>query len=169
MRAFSLGLMVLTSCFLTDGPPYFIRGTARLPECSDAPAADLSGRWFDQGVLRITSEGCDEAPLDEELRVCALDWELTQDGNEVDLLVDGEYELRGRFCGDTLQLEGGWWLPVEAEGFGCTYEDEDAAEVVIDAGGATLTYASEGTRTGVLSVRERCTAVYDITLSRPSL
>ena len=38
-----------------------------------------------------------------------------QDGNDVTILVDEEYRIEGRLCGNQLYLRGGWWLPVEDE------------------------------------------------------
>jgi hypothetical protein len=157
--------LALTACIGVGGPPWFIPGSARLPSCSEAPAADLTGGWFDQGLVTITSPGCLDAPLGTALPACALDWDVAQDGTEVAIVVDEEYEIRGRLCGDTLHLEGGWWLPVEAEGNGCTYDDEDASEVGIEAEGAALTYA-DGAMSGTLAIRADCTAEYAVTLRR---
>lgn len=58
-------------------------------------------------------------------------WAFTQDGN--DIVVD-EYRVKGRFCGDQLYLEGGWWLSVADEQGSCWYEDEDGDELGIQAG-----------------------------------
>jgi len=81
--------------------------------------------------------------------------------------VDDEYRMRGRLCGDQLHLDGGWWLPTENETLGCTYDEDDAAEVVIDEGAATLTVEDDGSRAaGTLSIRAGCTGRYDMTLTR---
>jgi hypothetical protein len=99
------------------------------------------------------------------LTVCALQWRFTQTGNDVDILVDNEYRVDGRICGDTLHLRGGWWLPTEDEGFGCTYEEDTAEEVGIQAEGNTLTLV-DGQLVGTLVVRGGCSASYDATFSR---
>ncbi|MGF1468544.1 MAG: hypothetical protein ACFCGT_20670 [Sandaracinaceae bacterium] len=166
LAAVVIAATLLPACGLGGGgPPWFFRGSARLPDCTEPPATVLTGEWFDQGQVTITSQGCEDAAPGEVFPSCPLNWVMTQAGGEVDILVDNEYEVRGRLCGDQLHLEGGWWLPVEAEGFGCTYEDEDAAEVGIEAEGSVLT-AEEDLLRGTLVVRERCTAEYDVTLTR---
>jgi hypothetical protein len=157
-------LALLAGC-PSDGP-YSISGSAVLPSCEETPARDLTGTWFDQGTLTITSAGCEanQAPLGTVLDTCALNWEVTQDGNSVEILVDGEYRMQGRMCGDTLHLQGGWWLPAEDELGQCNYDDEDGAEVGIEMGGSSLLLQQDPGGgdyfSGTLSLRETCTADY---------
>lgn len=147
----------------------FIPGTGALPECSEGASANLDGTcWFDSGTVAVTSTGCPEAMPGETFRSCGLAWSFTQSGNDVTIIVDGEYRIEGRFCGDQLHLRGGWWLPVEDEGQ-CTYADDSAEEVGIQAGGNTLTYAAATDSNpevlaGVLAVQGACAATYDATL-----
>lgn len=144
---------------------YFIPGTGTLPGCDEAPLTDLSGSlWFDQGTVTVESDGCTGASSGDEFQSCALNWSFSQDGNDVSIVVDEEYRLEGRLCGDQLSLRGGWWLPVvdEDEGF-CTYEDDSAEEVGIQAGGNVLTVSTDPPQmTGTLSVQGRCAASYDV-------
>lgn len=149
---------------------YFIPGTGTLPDCDESPATNLDGSlWFDQGTVKILSEGCAGAEPNDTFMSCALNWAFTQDGNDVGIIVDEEYQLEGRLCGDKLYLRGGWWLPVEDEGF-CTYEDDSADEVGIQAEGNVLTYSpADGQNpqqmTGVLRVQGSCAGEYDVTFS----
>ena len=168
----SLALLLGGTC--VAGPPYFIPGTGTLPDCDEAPAQDLTGRWFDYGTVTIETEGCRDASKGEVFPSCSLDWEFTQIGNDVDIFVDNEYTINGRFCGDELHLEGGWWLPVEDEDImQCTYENDSAAEVGIQAGGNVLTLDETEFGTpaliGTLVVQERCRATYEITLEKATL
>ena len=163
MRRLPIVVLLLAGCAPDEGP-YFIPGSAVLPSCTEAPAADLSGAWYDNGEVEITSEGCEEAALGERITACGLDWAVTQTGNEVSIEVDNEYEIKGRLCGDELHLEGGWWLSVDLGGTGCTYDD--GVEVGIEAGSSTLTLTPEGTVAGVLEIRSACTARYDMYLTR---
>lgn len=153
-----------------DGPPYFIPGTATLPACDAAPAFDLSDTvWSSEGNVTIDTTGCDDAQPGEELESCPLTWEMTQTGSDVSILVDNEYEILGRLCGDQLSLEGGFWLPVRDDG-DCTYEEDSAAEVGIQAGGSTLTVVDdpqlgpELAATGALALGGPCEATYDLAL-----
>ena len=131
---------------------------------------DLSGLWFDQGVLTITSTGCerDDAPLDAEFSSCPLNWSFDQDGNDIKILVDEEYRIKGRICGATLHLEGGWWLPLENEIDQCDYDDDDGAEVGIEMGANSLVLEDVpgvgGILRGVLSLRSDCRAEYEMEL-----
>jgi len=121
-------------------------------------------RW---GVA--TTRGC---PTSRES--CALDWAFTQDGNDVTIVVDREYRIDGRLCGDQLYLRGGWWLPVVDEDVGsCTYEDDSAEEVGILEEGNVLTVLlnaplpdnpnANGTyMTGTLQVQGRCAGQYEV-------
>jgi hypothetical protein len=72
-------------------------------------------------------------------------------------------------CGDTLHLQGGWWLPLVDENGQCNYADEDGAEVSIEAGGNSLQLQTDAggseSFTGTLALRERCTADYVTQLS----
>ena len=74
----------------------------------------------------------DFANVGEIFTTCPLAWSFSQTGSEVEILVDNEYAILGRLCGDSLFLEGGFWLPVEDPEEGCTYDEDSAAEVVID-------------------------------------
>ena len=81
-----LSLLLVLTTLVAGCPsegPYTISGSARLPECTEVPARDLTGLWFEQGVLTITSAGCEanQAPLGTVFDTCPLNWELTQDGN----------------------------------------------------------------------------------------
>ncbi len=175
MRARSLSRLGVHLCVFactalnlscSEGPPYFVQGSARLSDCSESPGFDYNAStWFDMGTVEILSEGCDDEPIGERIDACSLTWTMTQSGNEVSILVDEEYRINGRLCGNTLSLEGGFWLPVVDEGSGCTYEDDSAAEVGIEAEGNRLE-ASENELRGDLIVRERCRARYSIVLSR---
>ncbi len=166
-----LMLAVLVSCSVDEGP-YFVPGSATLPNCTEPPAFDLTGGWSDNpgSIVSIQTVGCDDAPAGSEFESCPLGWEMVQTGAEVEILVDDEYEMLGRLCGAELHLEGGWWLPVEDAGM-CTYEEDSAAEVGIQTGGNTLTVAEEENSTnlvatGVLEVGGPCEATYDVTLSK---
>ncbi len=149
----------------SDGP-YSISGSAVLPNCTETPERDLSGLWFDEGTLTITSEGCEgsDAPLGSVFDSCPLSWELSQDGNSIEILIDGEYALQGRICGDTLHLQGGWWLPLRNELDQCDYDDDDGAEVGIEMGGSSLSLQNESGPdqflAGTLVLREECTGEY---------
>jgi len=151
---------------------YFIPGSATLPDCNDTPVTDLNGTlWFDQGTVTIVTEGCTDAAPDDTFASCALNWAFTQDGNDVTILVDEEYRIEGRLCGNQLYLRGGWWLPVEDEDVGfCTYEDDSADEVGIEAAGNVLTYSPADAQTpaqmaGRLVLRGSCGAEYDVTFN----
>jgi hypothetical protein len=168
-----LGIAVCaTACGIGgDGPPYFIRGTASLPPCDEAPAETIAGSWIDEGVVEITGAGCLDAEPGERYTVCGLNWELSQQANTIEIMVDNEYRIDGRLCGDKLHLEGGWWLPVRDENGSCTYQEEDASEVVIQSGGNTLelTERQNGQQTyqtleGTLSLGGTCTGRYTMAL-----
>ena len=148
---------------------YFIPGTGTLPDCNDAPATDLDGtHWYDNGTVTITSTGCEGTEAGDEHQSCSLDWIFTQNGNDVTIVVDEEYRLEGRICGDQLSLRGGWWLPVVDEDVGrCTYEDDSAEEVGIMSDGNVLTVAEDPMSgrlrmTGTLSVQGNCSADYEV-------
>lgn len=171
------GLLAVGSC---APDTYFIPGTGELPDCTEAPIANLDGTvWFDNGTVTILSEGCPGAAVGQTFESCGLDWVFTQEGNDVGIVVDTEYEIEGRLCGDQLYLRGGWWLPVVDGDLGCTYEDDSAEEVGIQQDGNVLTFAadvpvfpgSEETQdlmTGTLQVQGRCAGRYEVTF-RPSL
>ncbi|MCA9665238.1 MAG: hypothetical protein KC503_06605 [Myxococcales bacterium] len=160
-------VLLSVSCSAGDGP-YLIRGTARLPSCTTAPAIDMSGtRWFDSGTVTITSAGCEGTHLGESIPSCALDWVVVaHEGNDVTFIVDNEYRVLGRLCGDALHLEGGWWLPVEDGAAGCTYADDSAAEVGIQDEASTLAVISADEIRGRLALQQQCSADYDVTLRR---
>lgn len=171
-RLMRLSLVLMLTPLVAGCPsegPYTISGSARLPECTETPGRDLTGRWYDQGMLTVSSAGCEasQAPLGAIFVTCPLNWEMTQDGNAVNILVDSEYRMQGQMCGDTLHLQGGWWLPLVDENGQCNYDDDDGAEVGIEAGGSSLLLTEEAgdeSFTGTLSLRERCTADYAIQL-----
>jgi hypothetical protein len=150
---------------------YFIPGTGTLPDCDEAPATDLDGAcWFDSGVITIGSLGCQEAMPEDTFTVCGLAWSFTQTGNDVTIIVDGEYQIDGRLCGDQLSLRGGWWLLVEDADM-CDYQDEESADEVSIQEPNVLTYipASPDTGgqpqlTGTLAVQGSCSADYDVVL-----
>ncbi|MEM9067674.1 MAG: hypothetical protein AAGE52_04185 [Myxococcota bacterium] len=164
-RLFGVALAFTGCAVIDDGGPYFIPGSAMLDECSEPPEYDLTGRWFDSGLVTIQTEGCADTVVGERLRGCGLDWEFVQTGNLVEILVDEEYRITGRLCGSELQLEGGWWLPVEDAGE-CTYEDDSAAEVSLEATGNTLDVLSETEMAGTLFVRERCRARFEVSFRK---
>ncbi|MGD8316398.1 MAG: hypothetical protein PVH21_05120 [Myxococcales bacterium] len=154
---------------------YFISGTAVLPDCSEDPIANLDGTtWFDQGSVTVLTEGCPGASADDVFQSCPLNWVFTQLGNDVTIIVDTEYRIEGRFCGNQLYLKGGWWLPVLDEEVGsCTYDDDSAEEVGILQEGNVLTYTpdvpvypgsteTEDQMTGTLQVRGRCAGEYEV-------
>ena len=174
MRRIACGLVLLVLGSCQEGI-LFIPGTATLPACDEAPVTDLSGFWFDIGTVTIRTEGCFDAAVGTEFQSCALNWQFTQDGNDLTIIVDEEYRLNGRLCDDELYLEGGWWLPVEDNGF-CEYEDDSADEVGIQAEGNVLTYSVSDQQiqqlTGTLVVQGSCGASYEVTFERvrdPSL
>lgn len=156
-------LLLLSGCGSGGGGTEYIRGTGKLADCDDPPVLDLDGtEWFDTGTVTILSEGCSGTDIDDELTACALNWKFSQTDNDVEIVVDNEYTIHGRLCGDELTLEGGWWLPVEDEGM-CTYAEDSAEEVGIEAEGNALTVSSEdGTLTGTLVVRGPCRAEYEV-------
>lgn len=166
-RVFVAAVVLVGVHSCAQGPPYFIPGSATLPNCTDAPAFDLNNtEWADMGTVTITSEGCAGAMPNEMIASCSLNWVMTAEGSEVDILVDNEYEIKGRLCGTTLHLEGGWWLPVvDTDINQCTYEDDSAEEVGIEMGGSSLTVA-EMEMSGTLSVRGPCTATYEVMFVR---
>jgi len=160
-----------TGCGRNDGP-YFIPGSAELPACDEAPAFDLDGTsWYDLGEVEIQSTGCAGAVPGQTFDACALSWKMTATepgSGDVRIIVDNEYRILGRLCGETLHLEGGWWLPVEDEGI-CTYAEDSAEEVGIQDGGSTLTIVDQPSglvATGVLMLRGGCDATYDMTLTQ---
>ncbi|MBW2589069.1 MAG: hypothetical protein JRD92_19385 [Deltaproteobacteria bacterium] len=153
--------------------PYFIPGTGTLPDCNEAPITNLDGAcWFDSGVVTIRSAGCQEAVPNDMFTTCGLGWSFTQVDNDVTIVVDGEYRIDGKLCGDQLHLLGGWWLLVEDAGM-CDYQDEESAdEVSIQAEGNVLTFVPisdpdtdpNPQMTGTLAVQGSCSADYDVVL-----
>lgn len=168
MTAGLAGALTL-ACSRGEEGVQFIRGSARLPDCTEAPAFNLDGSvWFDNGTITLRTEGCGYDP-GQVVEVCALQWQFSQDGNEVGIVVDHEYRIQGRMCGDQLHLEGGWWLPVVDDEGACTYSESNAAEVGIEEEGSVLTVAEDEMTgqlqmTGVLVVREACVGEYHVTL-----
>ncbi|KPK15416.1 MAG: hypothetical protein AMJ62_09190 [Myxococcales bacterium SG8_38] len=158
---------------------YFIPGTGQLPDCTEAPILNLDGSlWYDNGTVTILSEGCEGASPGQDFESCGLDWAFTQEGNDVTIIVDSEYRIEGRLCGDQLYLRGGWWLPVVDEDLGsCTYDEDSAEEVGILQEGNVLTVRpdvplapgveqTEDLMTGTLQVRGRCAGQYEVTFRR---
>jgi len=167
-----VGALLVTSMISCgDEPPYFIPGSATLPSCAEPPAFDLNdSMWGDGGQVTIETTGCNNAQPGEEFESCSLTWAMTQTGQDIEILVDNEYRILGRLCGDMLHLEGGWWLPVQDEGM-CTYEEDSAAEVGIQVEGSTLVVVDDEINagliaTGTLQVRGPCEAAYDMMLTR---
>jgi hypothetical protein len=119
--------------------------------------------------VTILSAGCLGAEPNDTFASCGLGWLFTQTDNDVTIIVDGEYRIDGRLCGDQLHLRGGWWLPVEDEG-ACTYADDSAEEVGIQAEGNVLTYVPPSEQMlgpsfeGTLIVQGPCGASYEMTL-----
>jgi hypothetical protein len=164
--AFLISCLALAGC--SEGPPYFISGTATLPACQEPPAFDLTGEWFDTGTVTIETTGCSDAEPDDQFQSCALNWLMTQNGSDIEILVDNEYRILGRLCGEELYLEGGWWLPVEDAGM-CTYDDDSAEEVGIQEDGNVLTVTDDPVQgglvaAGTLRVQGPCAARYAVTL-----
>jgi hypothetical protein len=146
---------------------FFIPGTGTLPDCDEAPITNLDGSsWYDGGTVTILTAGCEDAMPDDAFTACALDWMFEQDGNDVSILVDTEYRIQGRLCGDQLYLRGGWWLPVEDAG-SCTYDEDSAEEVGIEQEGNVLTVSSTG-MSGTLVVQGACRAEYEVTFQERS-
>jgi hypothetical protein len=155
-------LIALASC---AEEVFFIPGTGTLPDCNEAPITNLDGStWYDAGTVTILTAGCEDAMPHDTFTACPLNWEFEQEGNDVSILVDQEYRIQGRLCGDQLSLRGGWWLPVEDAG-SCTYEEDSAEEVGIEQEGNVLTVSST-VMSGTLVVRGACGAEYDVTFQR---
>jgi len=179
MKLHRLALLTVVVCLMVGPPgigcqdegPWYIPGSATLPNCTDPPAFDLDGtEWYDSGVLEIQSAGCEPAIPSDMFDVCALNWVMTQEDGDVTIVVDGEYIIRGRLCADQLYLQGGWWLPVEDEGV-CTYAEDSAAEVGIEQGGSVLTVEMQSGGSmlqaeGTILVSGLCDAEYEMTLTQ---
>ena len=150
--------------------PAFIPGTGTLPDCNEPPVTDLNDTvWFNTGPATVLTAGCLDVEADTEFKSCPEDWAFKQDGNEIDIIVD-EYRVNGRFCGDKLYLEGGWWLSAANERGGCDYGDDDGDEFGIQAEGNVLTYTASNPEnfgfaemTGVLRLEGNCSVTYDAT------
>ena len=155
--------LVASGCGI--GEPGFVKGSASLPSCDEKPSTTaLSGDWYDNGTVTIKSSGCFDTEADDSFVSCGLDWKFTQDGNSVEIVVDEEYRIDARLCGDQLYLSGGWWLPVKIDGI-CDYDDESADEVGIEEGGNVLT-VSDGEITGTLSLKGSCDAEYEVIFAK---
>ncbi|MGB3049818.1 MAG: hypothetical protein WBB42_02395 [Polyangiales bacterium] len=160
-------LVALGSC----KEEFFIPGTGTLPDCNEAPATNLNGTvWFNQGTVTVLTAGCAGVEPDAVLDSCAENWAITQNGNDLDIIVD-EYRVNGRLCGDELYLEGGWWLSVRDEDGACNYEDDDGDEFGIQAEGNALTFVPANPDTGTadqfegtLVLQGACGVRYDMTL-----
>lgn len=143
-----------------------IRGSARLPNCSEDAAFDLDGNtWIDTGTVTTLSTGCLDAGVGATLTSCTLQWVFSQQGREIQIAVDNEYKIAGRMCGDRLHLEGGWWLPVADDNANCSYADEDGDEVGIEQEGSELAVSTDAL-SGTLRLQGLCTAEYEVTFSR---
>ena len=159
-------VFVLASC----KDPAFIPGTGTLPDCNEPPVTDLNDTvWFNTGPATVLTAGCLDVEPDTEFESCPENWAFKQDGNEIDIVVD-EYRVNGRFCGDKLYLEGGWWLSVRNELGRCDYGDDDGDEFGMQAGGNVLTYSASNPEnfgfaemTGVLLLEGDCSVSYDAT------
>jgi hypothetical protein len=149
----------------------FIPGTGALPDCNEPPITDLDDTvWFNIGPATVLTAGCLDIQPDTVFQSCPENWAFTQDGNEIDIIVD-EYRVKGRLCGDQLHLEGGWWLSVANEQGGCSYGDDDGDEFGMQAGGNVLTYIAGNPDIGgvpelrgVLLLEGSCRVSYDTTL-----
>ena len=158
-------VLCLVACQGQGGGASEIRGSARLPQCTEDAALDLDGStWLDTGTITTSSTGCSGADIGATFASCTLQWLLSQQGREISITVDNEYSIAGRMCGDRLHLEGGWWLPVADEAGRCTYSDEDASEVGIEEGGSELV-VSKYALSGKLRLQGACTAEYEVTFS----
>lgn len=150
----------------------FIPGTGSLPDCNDNPVIELdSTLWFNEGMVTVLTAGCQGAEPEEMLASCPENWAVTQNQNDLDIVVD-EYRLNGRVCGDKFYLEGGWWLSVQDEQGACWYEDDDGDEFGIQEEGNVLTFSPADPQTGTLDqwkgtlvMQGRCRVSYDATLS----
>lgn len=180
----ALGITVLILAACGDSPPYSIVGSATLPACEEAPAFDLTGTWFDSGIVTISTTGCDGATAGATFDACSLDWEfqpsVDEDGTPVEgdftILVDNEYLIETRLCGTTLYFEGGWWLPVAEPDGACLYAEDSAEEVGIQMGGSSLEVRRESDTNpaaepfliaeGTLSVQGACAGTYTILLDQ---
>lgn len=148
----------------------FIPGTGTLPDCNEPPVTDLNDTvWFNQGPATVLTAGCLDVAPETVLESCAENWAFTQDGNDIDIVVD-EYRVNGRMCGDQLHLEGGWWLSVQDEQGACSYGDDDGDEFGIQEGGNALTYIPANIETGaraqlkgMLLLEGNCGVSYDAT------
>jgi hypothetical protein len=162
-------VFVLASC----KDPAFIPGTGTLPDCNEPPVTDLNDTvWFNTGPATVLTAGCLDVEPDTEFESCPENWAFKQDGNEIDIVVD-EYRVNGRFCGDKLYLEGGWWLSVRNERGRCDYGDEDGDEFGMQAGGNVLTYTASNPEnfgfaemTGILLLEGNCSVSYDATFQQ---
>ena len=159
-------VLVVAGCPSEGEGPFSVAGSARLPNCTEDAALDLDGHtWIDRGTITTSSAGCLDAEVGDTFTACTLQWVFSQQGREVEILVDNEYVVAGRLCGDELHLEGGWWIPVADEHSNCTYEDDSASEVGIEQGGSTLV-VTEDALSGTLRLQGECAAEYEVTFSR---
>jgi len=167
--ACACAVFALASC----KDPAFIPGTGTLPDCNEPPVTDLNDTvWFNTGPATVLTAGCLDVEPDTEFESCPENWAFKQDGNEIDIVVD-EYRVNGRFCGDKLYLEGGWWLSVRNERGGCDYGDEDGDEFGMQAGGNVLTYTASNPEssgfaelTGTLLLEGNCSVNYEATFQQ---
>jgi hypothetical protein len=155
-------LIALGSC---KDEIHFIPGTGALSECNEAPSTNLDGTtWSDGGLVTVRSPGCDVTP-GVPFRPCRLYWAFRQNGNDVTIIVDGEYRIEGRHCGDELHLRGGWWLPLQVGFDVCQSRDDLAGEVSIQSEGNVLR-VSAMEMTGTLAVQGGCALDYEVTFQR---
>jgi len=152
------GLLALGS---RNDEPSFIPGTGALPDCDEAPLANLDGTiWSDRGLVTIRSLGCDVTP-GVPFEACGFYWSFKQDGNDVRIIVDDQYRIEGRLCGDELHLRGGWRLPLEL-GLVCGSRPDLAGEVSIQANGNVARVLSATEMKGTLIVQGSCSLAYQI-------
>lgn len=143
----------------------FIPGSGALPDCSETPVRNLDGTiWSDSGLVTTHSPDCDVTPGVPHLP-CHHHWAFTQSGNDVAIIVDGEYRIEGRLCGDELHLRGGWRLSLEVGLVVCMSRDDPVGEMSIQAEGNVLR-VSAFEMMGTLAVRGRCSADYDVTFQQ---
>jgi len=151
-------LIALGSC---SDESSFLPGTGTLPDCDEEPLANLDGTfWSDRGLVTIRSPGCDVTP-GVPFEPCGSHWSFKQNANDLTIIVDDQYRIEGRLCGDELHLRGGWGLPLDL-GFVCGSRADLAGEVSIQAEGNVVRVLSATDIRGTLIVQGSCSLAYEI-------